>query len=82
MQPDPPIEPPPSDRERIARLERSVWWLKVLVGVLLLIVIFPPIADAAGAVLFVVGVAGGTLVLIVGVIALLNWWYGGEKSQE
>jgi hypothetical protein len=56
--------------------------MKISFAVLLLCVVFPAVAGAAGAVLFVVGVAGGTVALIVLVMALLEWWFGGEKTPS
>ncbi|MEX2188175.1 MAG: hypothetical protein WD875_15320 [Pirellulales bacterium] len=69
------------DRDRIARLERSVRWVKIALVVLILCAVFPAVAGAASAVFFVVGVGGGAVAFIVLVMCLLEWWFGGGPGK-
>lgn len=62
-------------------MERSVWWLKAAVIGLLCCVLFPVVASVTFGVLFVVGVAGGTVAFIVGVMCLLEWWFGRSRAE-
>ena len=69
-----------ADDERLARLEKSVYWLKLGVIVLLVLVgilLIPPLISLVGFVIsiFVIGI--GVVALIATMIWLLNRYFGG-----
>ena len=76
--------PPPNDRERIERLERTVGRLKLGVGILLVALVLrliPPIAAVVGFLLYVAIVIGGLLALITGIIYLLDHNFPGSERK-
>jgi hypothetical protein len=78
-------EVPPSDGERIARLERNVYWLKVaviIVVVALIVRAIPLIGAAISFLLFTVIVVGGVIAFITSVMYLLDRFYSDSRPKE
>lgn len=81
MEPESPIRAA-TDSERIARLERSLRWLKVTLVVFLICVVIPPVGGVLGLLLFIVGIAAAVVGFIVVVMCLLERWFPGKRPQS
>ena len=74
----------PTDSERLARLERAVFWHKVGWGILLTAFVgylIPPIGGIIGLGLIVALIAGSVIVFITLVISLLDRIFPNKRSE-
>ncbi|MDB5336324.1 MAG: hypothetical protein JWN70_1943 [Planctomycetaceae bacterium] len=74
-----------TDRERIARLERLVFWHNIGWAILLTLLVaylIPPIGGMIGLVLYVSLIVGCVLVFISSVITLLDRFFPNTHPKE
>jgi 4-hydroxybenzoate polyprenyltransferase len=74
-----------ANEPRIARLERSIFWLKIGLAVVMVAVValfIPPLAAAIGLVLFAIAVGGGVVVFITAAICVLDRLFPGPRAKS